>query len=74
MGRRRASCVGTGLMVDVPKAVLETAWKAEVRLCLQYRRLLAVGKAKVVAIAAIAREMVGFLWAVARQVQIAPAR
>jgi transposase len=57
-----------------PKAVRATAWKAQVRLCARYRRLLASGKAKVVAVAAIARELVGFLWAIARQVQIAPAQ
>ena len=48
-----------------PKAVRDVAWRAQVRLCGRYRRPLAAGKAKVVAIAAIAREMVGFLWAIA---------
>lgn len=56
-----------------PKPVRDVAWKAQVRLCGRYRRLLATGKAKVVAIAAIAREMVGFLWAIARQVPLSPA-
>ena len=56
-----------------PKAVRDIAWKAQVRLCARYRRLIAAGKAKVVVTAAIAREMVGFLWAIARQVQLAPA-
>jgi transposase len=56
-----------------PKAVREVAWKAQVRLCARYRRLLASGKANVVAVAAIARELVGFLWAIARQVQVASA-
>jgi transposase len=57
-----------------PKAVRDTAWKAQVRLCARYRRLPASGKAKVVAVAAIARELAGFLWAIARQVQIASAQ
>ena len=57
-----------------PKAVRDTAWKAQVRLCARYRRLLARGKTKVMAVAAIARELVGFLWAIARQVQIASAQ
>jgi len=34
---------------------------------------VAAGKAKVVVTTAIAREMVGFLWAIARQVEVKPA-
>jgi transposase len=41
------------------------AWKAQVRLCARYRRLAASGKPKVVVTTAIAREMVGFIWAIA---------
>lgn len=57
----------------VPKAVRDIAWKAQVRLCNRYRRLAACGKAKAVVTTAIAREMVGFIWAIARQVQEASA-
>lgn len=39
------------------------------RLCARYRKLTATGKAKVVVTTAIAREMAGFLWAIARQVE-----
>ena len=53
----------------LPKVVREIAWKAQVRLCARYRRLLAVGKAAPVAVAAIAREMAAFLWAIGRHVQ-----
>lgn len=35
-------------------------------MCQRYRHLMAAGKAKVVVITAIAREMAGFLWAIAR--------
>ena len=52
-----------------PKAVREIAWKAQVRLCARYRRLVAKGKHKNVVTVAIAREMAGFLWAIAQQVQ-----
>jgi transposase len=45
------------------------AWKAQVRLCARYRRLVAAGKKTPVAIAAIAREMAAFLWAIGRQVE-----
>ena len=34
--------------------------------------LIAAGKARVVVTTAIAREMVGFIWAIARQVQLQP--
>lgn len=57
----------------LPQSVRDIAWKAQARLCARYRRLTAAGKAKVVVTTAIAREMVGFLWAIAREVQPRPA-
>jgi len=39
-----------------------------IRLCSRYRRLSATGKKLPVVIAAIAREMAAFLWAIAHQV------
>jgi transposase len=53
----------------LPKPVRDIAWKAQVRLCSRYRRLIAAGKKAPVAIAAIAREMGAFLWAIGRQVE-----
>jgi transposase len=50
-------------------AIRDIAWKAQVRLCARYRRLAASGKPKVVVTTAIAREMVGFIWAIARLAQ-----
>ena len=50
----------------LPKAVRDIAWKAQLRLCSRYRRLSAAGKKSPVVIAAIAREMAAFLWAIAR--------
>jgi transposase len=52
----------------LPKAVREIAWKAQIRLCARYRRLTAAGKKRPVVIAAIAREMAAFLWAIAQHV------
>src|SRR6202162_6305062 len=49
----------------LPAAVRDIAWKAQLRLCSRYRRLAATGRTKVVATSAIAREMVGFIWAIA---------
>jgi transposase len=53
---------------DLPQGIRDTAWKAQVRLCARYRRLIARGKTKVIVTTAIAREMIGFIWAIARQV------
>ena len=53
----------------LPAAVRDLAWKAQVRLCARYRRLAASGKPSVVVTTAIAREMVGFIWAIARVAQ-----
>jgi len=54
----------------LPKPVRDIAWKAQVRLCARYRRLSAAGKPKTVVTTAIAREMIGFLWAIAREVKV----
>ncbi|MDP9813398.1 transposase [Rhizobium tibeticum] len=53
---------------DLPRAVREIAWKGQVRLCARYRRLVAAGKPKVIAVTAIAREMAAFLWAIGQEV------
>ena len=57
----------------LPSAIRDIAWKAQLRLCARYRHLIAAGKARVVVTTAIAREMTGFIWAIARQVQLPPA-
>jgi transposase len=57
----------------LPQAVREVAWKAQLRLCHRYRRLAAAGKPKVVVTTAIAREMAGFIWTIARIAQPRPA-
>src|SRR5262249_53014943 len=54
-------------LVSTP--VRDIAWKAQLRLCARYRRLTAAGKPKVVVTTAIAREMVGFIWAIAHLTQ-----
>lgn len=50
--------------------VREIAWKAQVRLCGRFRRLMAKGKLKTKVVTAIARELAGFIWAIAREVQL----
>jgi transposase len=49
----------------LPKAIR----KAQIRLCARYRWLSAAGKRTPVVIAAIAREMAAFLWAIGRHVE-----
>ena len=51
----------------VPERVRATAWKAQLRLCARYRRLVAAGKNANLVTAAIAREMAAFAWAIACQ-------
>jgi transposase len=51
-----------------PEVVQELAWKAQVRLCGRYRRLVGRGKQHNKVITAIARELIAFLWATARLV------
>jgi transposase len=55
---------------DQPKSIREIAWKGQVRLCTRYRRLARTGKPANVVTTAIARELAGFVWAIARQVTI----
>lgn len=49
--------------------VTEIAWKAQHRLCGRYRALTAAGKPTQVAITAVGRELLGFIWAVATHVE-----
>src|SRR5580704_2291701 len=53
---------------EQPKPIREIAWKAQLRLCARYRKLARTGKPANVVTAAIARELVGFIWAIARRV------
>lgn len=55
-----------------PKRIQDISWKAQVRLCKRYRRLVARGKHANVVTVAIARELAACMWAVAREVPITP--
>jgi len=51
-------------------AIQAIAWKAQKRLCGRYRKMTQVqGKLPVVACTAIARELLGFIWAIAKEVK-----
>jgi transposase len=54
---------------DLARPIRDTAWKAQERLCRRYRKLARAGKPPTVVTAAIARELAGFVWAIARQAQ-----
>ena len=49
--------------VEVDAQAAELSWKAQVRLCGRYQRLLQKGKPKGKVITCIARELAGFIWA-----------
>ena len=50
----------------LPTTIRDIAWKAQTRLCARYRRMLARRKKAPVVITAVARELVGFIWAIAQ--------
>ena len=54
----------------LPKPIQDIAWKAQVRLCKRFRRLIARGKHPNVVVTAIARELAAFMWAIAKEVPI----
>ena len=53
-----------------PRLIRDIAWKGQVRLCARYRRLARTGKPANIVTTAIARELAGFVWAIARQVTV----
>ena len=56
----------------VTRTICDIAWKAQLRLCGRYRKLVNRGKKTNVAKTAIARELAGFTWAIAKQISYAP--
>ena len=54
-----------------PKLLQDMSWKAHVRLCKRYRQLVARGKHANIGTVASARELAGFLGAIATQLPLA---
>jgi len=54
-----------------PTSIQDISWKAQVRLCKRYRQLVARGKHANIVTVAIARELVGCMWAIAKQLPVA---
>jgi transposase len=55
----------------LPKVLQAISWKAQVRLCKRYRRLIARGKNANQVVVALARELAAFVGAIAREVEVA---
>ncbi|WP_420024209.1 transposase (plasmid) [Cereibacter azotoformans] len=51
---------------SLPSQIRDIAWKAQTRLCQRYRALPRKGKPQPRVLTAIARELAGFIWAIAR--------
>jgi transposase len=54
---------------QLPKAITDIAWKAQLRLNAKFKRLLARRVLKNKAVVAVARELAGFVWAIGCEVQ-----
>ena len=65
LGRNKAE-----ILVRLPKNVRDIAWKAQTRLCTRYRSMVARGKKPTVVVAAIARELAGFIWAIGQEMRL----
>jgi transposase len=55
-----------------PKCIQDISWKAQVRRCQRSRRLVARGQQATVVTVAIARELGGFIWAIAKELPGTP--
>ncbi len=65
----RVSQIIRDRLKELPEPICAVAWKAQVRLSARYRKLIAAGKPAPKVVVAIARELVGFIWAIARMVE-----
>lgn len=64
--RHGPSCTGAlkQRQAGQPPEIIALAWQAQHRLCARYRALTARGKSQPVIITALARELLGFIWAI----------
>ena len=56
----------------LPKQIIDIAWKAQLRLCKRYKKLMSKGKHYNLVVTAIAREMIAYIWAIAKEVVLTP--
>ena len=57
------------ILVRLPKSVRDIAWKAQTRLCARYCTMVARGRKPTVVVAALARELAGFIWPIGQQMR-----
>lgn len=55
---------------NLSKEVIDIAWKAQVRLCRRYQALRNRGKLQNIIKVAIAREMIAYIWEIAREIPL----
>jgi hypothetical protein len=65
----RVSWVIARRQTTLSKSVCDIAWKAQLRLCVRFRRLAARGVPRNKVVVAVARELSGFVWDIARHVK-----
>ena len=56
----------------LPNPIQDIRWTAHVRLCQRFRRLMARGPHATQVVVAMARELGGFMWAMATQIPMTP--
>ncbi len=72
---RHAANISTELQKrqeGLPKQIVDIAWKAQLRLCKRYKKLINKGKHYNLVVTAIAREMIAYIWAIAKQIVLSP--
>ena len=72
---RHAANISTELQKrqeGLPKQIVDIAWKAQLRLCKRYKKLINKGKHYNLVVIAIAREMIAYIWAIAKEVVLVP--
>ena len=65
----KVSPIIAGRQSELPQVAIDIAWKAQLRLCARFRSLSARGLNRNKIVVAIARELAGFVWSIARQVK-----
>lgn len=74
---RHPACVSRQIRLRqdaLPEEIRDIAWKPQLRLCARCRRMLARDKHRNQVITAIARELIAFMWAIAKKLPLAEAQ
>jgi transposase len=63
------SMLMTKRLEGIDPEIQAIAWKAQIRLHKKYMKLISRGKSSTVAVTAVARELLGFVWDIARRAE-----